>query len=84
MAVRGGRVACWAVIIDNDRMPHVLCIEDEASIRKFLRVTLTSHGFTLAEATTGAEGIQLAARQPPDVVILDLGLPDMDGVQGNG
>lgn len=62
-------------------MPHVLCIEDEASIRKFLRVTLTSHGFTLAEATTGAEGIQLAAQQPPDVVILDLGLPDMDGVQ---
>ena len=62
-------------------MPHVLCIEDEASIRKFLRVTLTSHGFTLAEAVTGAEGIQLAARQPPDVVILDLGLPDMDGVQ---
>ena len=62
--------------------PHhlALIIEDEAAIRRFLRASLPLHGYRILEAVTGAEGLHLAAAQRPDVVILDLGLPDMDGV----
>jgi two-component system, OmpR family, KDP operon response regulator KdpE len=59
--------------------PLVLLIEDEAPMRKFLRSFLTGAGYRLIEAVTGQEALQLAAHHPPDVVILDLGLPDMDG-----
>ncbi|HEX9372643.1 MAG TPA: response regulator [Roseiflexaceae bacterium] len=59
----------------------ILVIEDEAPIRRFLRATLTSHGYQLIEATTGRDGIaQMIARQP-DLVLLDLGLPDVDGLE---
>jgi two-component system, OmpR family, KDP operon response regulator KdpE len=59
--------------------PKILLIEDEPEIRRFLRVSLTDKGYQISEATNGAEGLQLAASKSPDVVILDLGLPDMDG-----
>jgi two-component system KDP operon response regulator KdpE len=59
--------------------PLVLVIEDEQPIRRFLRASLTGEGYRLAEAETGGQGLRLAAAQPPDLVILDLGLPDVDG-----
>jgi two-component system, OmpR family, KDP operon response regulator KdpE len=60
--------------------PIVVLIEDEPQIRRFLRATLTGEGYRLFEATTGADGLVQAGSRQPDVVIVDLGLPDMDGV----
>lgn len=60
--------------------PLVLVIEDEAPIRKFLRATLAAHGYRVNEAATAREGLMQAGMQPPDLVILDLGLPDGDGI----
>jgi two-component system, OmpR family, KDP operon response regulator KdpE len=57
----------------------VVLIEDEPQIRRFLRVTITSEGYRLYEAGTGADGLVEAATRQPDLIILDLGLPDMDG-----
>jgi two-component system, OmpR family, KDP operon response regulator KdpE len=61
--------------------PLILIIEDEAPIRRFLRATLADGGYRFNEAETGQEGLKLAASQPPDLVLLDLGLPDVDGLQ---
>lgn len=61
--------------------PLVLVIEDDVQIRRFLRTTLTSSGYRLLEAATGNEGINKAALNAPDVIILDLGLPDLDGLE---
>jgi len=60
---------------------RILVIDDEQAIRRFLRVSLKAHGHQVFEAETGEEGLAVAASQRPDVVILDLGLPDMDGVE---
>jgi len=60
--------------------PTVAVIEDEPQIRRFLRTALGAHGYRIVEAETGRQGLVEAARQKPDVLILDLGLPDMDGV----
>jgi two-component system KDP operon response regulator KdpE len=57
----------------------ILLVEDEAQIRKFLRISLEAHGFTVLEAQLAAEGLRRCAEEKPDLVILDLGLPDMDG-----
>jgi two-component system, OmpR family, KDP operon response regulator KdpE len=57
----------------------ILIIEDEPPIRRFLRASLTNEGYRLNEAATGDEGLRVASSQPPDLVILDLGLPDIDG-----
>jgi two-component system KDP operon response regulator KdpE len=58
---------------------HVLVIEDEQPIRRFLRAALANEGYRVSEAATGTEGLRLATSQPPDLIILDLGLPDLDG-----
>jgi two-component system KDP operon response regulator KdpE len=58
---------------------EVLIIDDEAPIRKLLDITLGSNGYSVKQATTAREGLVLAANHPPDLVILDLGLPDEDG-----
>lgn len=58
----------------------ILLIEDEPQMRKFLRASLTSHGFRLVEAGTAREGESLATTNAPDLVLLDLGLPDGDGI----
>jgi two-component system KDP operon response regulator KdpE len=58
---------------------RLLLIEDELPIRKFLGASLASAGYQLDEASTGREGLHLASQSPPDLVILDLGLPDLDG-----
>ncbi|MEQ8787089.1 MAG: response regulator [Pirellulaceae bacterium] len=57
----------------------ILVIEDEQPIRRFLRASLASEGYRVAEASSGEEGLRIASHQPPDLVILDLGLPGVDG-----
>ena len=59
----------------------LIVIEDEAQIRRFLRTTLTSESYQVIEAETGKQGLSEAATRKPDLIILDLGLPDMDGVE---
>jgi two-component system KDP operon response regulator KdpE len=61
--------------------PHILVIDDEVQILRALRTILTAKQFRVSVATKGEEGLTLAATQPPDLVILDLSLPDMDGVE---
>lgn len=61
--------------------PIILIIEDEAPIRRFVRISLEADGYRLAEATTAAQGLREAECLPPDAVILDLGLPDADGLE---
>ncbi len=60
--------------------PVVLVIEDEAPIRRFLKLALSEHGFAFKEALSGKDGLQKAAFEKPDLIILDLGLPDMEGL----
>jgi len=60
--------------------PIVLVIDDEAAIRRLLRAALEPHNYQVCEAETGQLGLQEAVGRRPDVVILDLGLPDMDGL----
>jgi two-component system KDP operon response regulator KdpE len=60
--------------------PIVVLIEDEPQIRRFLRATLTGQGYRLFETTTGADGLVEVGSRQPDVIIIDLGLPDMDGI----
>lgn len=60
-------------------MPRILVIDDEPQIRKFMRISLTANGYEVAEAESAAEGIAAARAQVPDLIILDLGLPDLDG-----
>jgi two-component system, OmpR family, KDP operon response regulator KdpE len=61
-------------------MSKVLVIEDEEPLRRALRIFLVAHDYEVVLAASGQEGLDAAAREHPDVVILDLGLPDMDGV----
>jgi two-component system KDP operon response regulator KdpE len=65
----------------SEPRPVVLLIEDEPQIRRFLRTVLPERGFVLFEADTAKQGLVEAAVRKPDVVILDLGLPDLDGVE---
>jgi two-component system KDP operon response regulator KdpE len=58
----------------------ILLIEDEPQIRRFLRASLGAQGYRLVEAVTGEDGLLQAATRQPDLVLLDLGLPDLDGV----
>lgn len=60
--------------------PTLLVIEDEAQMRRFLRASLVSSGYHVFEAETAAEGLTQAAARNPDLVLLDLGLPDQDGL----
>ncbi|MDX4011199.1 response regulator, partial [Pseudomonas aeruginosa] len=57
----------------------ILLIDDEPQIRKFLRISLNAQGYRVLEAGTGEEGLAQAALNRPDLVVLDLGLPDRDG-----
>jgi two-component system, OmpR family, KDP operon response regulator KdpE len=63
------------------KMLHILVIDDEPQIRRAMRTILTKKGFKVTTASDGEEGLSLAAANEPDIIILDLGLPDMDGVE---
>ncbi|MFQ3789463.1 response regulator [Halomonas sp. A29] len=58
---------------------RILVVDDERQIRRFLRISLASQGFDVVEAETGSEGLLKAMEYVPDLVLLDLGLPDLDG-----
>ncbi|HMC65851.1 MAG TPA: response regulator [Gemmataceae bacterium] len=60
---------------------RVILIEDEQPIRRFLRASLGAHGFHLVESETAKDGVLQTATQQPDLIILDLGLPDLDGME---
>jgi two-component system KDP operon response regulator KdpE len=62
-------------------MPHILVIDDEPQILRAMRTILTEKQFKVTTASRGEEGLTLAAAGEPDLIILDLGLPDMDGVE---
>jgi two-component system KDP operon response regulator KdpE len=68
------------MIMTNSK-EQVLLIEDEPQMRRFLRITLQSQGYRLFEAASGNEGLREAAARNPDVILLDLGLPDIDGLE---
>ncbi len=60
---------------------QVLVVDDEAPMRSVLRTLLVSHGYVVTEAENGHDGIAQAAARNPDIVLLDLGLPDIDGIE---
>ncbi|MDI1475746.1 response regulator [Polyangium sp. y55x31] len=64
----------------TDFRPLVLLVEDEPQMRRFMRATLTSHGYRLLEAGNSAEALMLASTHNPELLLLDLGLPDGDGI----
>ncbi|MGH7440641.1 MAG: response regulator [Polyangiaceae bacterium] len=61
--------------------PSVLVVEDERQMRRFVSITLTAHDYAVIEAETAAEGTRQASAYTPDVILLDLGLPDADGLE---
>jgi two-component system, OmpR family, KDP operon response regulator KdpE len=63
----------------SDGVARILVIDDESQIRKFLRISLNAYGYKVIEAVRGEDGIARCATETPDLVILDLGLPDLDG-----
>ncbi len=65
----------------TESVATVLVVEDEPQIRRFLRATLTNHGYKLIESASGQEGLSQAAMWVPDLIILDLSLPDLDGIE---
>ncbi|MBN1876083.1 MAG: response regulator [Anaerolineae bacterium] len=64
----------------NESRPRVLIVDDEYAIRRFLRTTLDAHAYTVFEAETGEQALNAVLDRRPDIIILDLGLPDMDGI----
>lgn len=72
-SIAGGNVVTAA--------PNVLIVEDEAHVRRLLRTTLVHSGYQTVEASNGTRALELVRASRPDVVLLDLGLPDIDGVE---
>ena len=62
-------------------MTHVLVVDDEPSILRALRINLAARNYQVSTANDGASGLAAMSRERPDVMILDLGLPDMDGTE---
>jgi two-component system KDP operon response regulator KdpE len=65
----------------NEGKLRVLIVDDERAIRRFLRVSLAAHGYAVYEASTGQEALSAVIGDRPDLIILDLGLPDLDGIE---
>jgi two-component system KDP operon response regulator KdpE len=65
----------------TESKPLILVVEDESQMRTFVRLALTAHGYRVLEVGTGQEGLQQAAAHTPDLILLDLGLPDLDGLE---
>ena len=66
---------------NNSQLPRILVVDDEASILRFLRIALGNGEFSLHEADNGHAALAAAAAVKPDVILLDLGLPDLDGIE---
>ena len=64
-----------------DISDNILIIDDEVQIRRLLEITLSSNGYKISEAVSGKEGLIAAATNHPELIILDLGLPDCDGIE---
>ena len=64
-----------------ENLPRILIIDDELAIRRFLHTVLSSEDFALHEAENGHAGLAAAAAFKPDIILLDLGLPDLDGIE---
>jgi len=64
-----------------EKSQRVLVVDDETSIRRYLRAALSAQGFTIYEATNGQEAVNAVIANRPDIIILDLGLPDFDGIE---
>lgn len=64
-----------------ENLPRILIIDDELAIRRFLHTILSSEDFSLHEAENGHAGLAAAAAFKPDIILLDLGLPDLDGIE---
>lgn len=60
---------------------RVLVVDDERAIRRFLQGSLTAHGHTVFEASNGRDTLEAVVIDRPDIIILDMGLPDMDGIE---
>lgn len=60
---------------------RILVVDDEKSIRRFLKASLSSHGYSVFESATGAEALERSVSSHPDAIMLDLGLPDIDGIE---
>jgi two-component system, OmpR family, KDP operon response regulator KdpE len=65
----------------NDNDQRVLIVDDEAAIRRFLHLTLAAQSYVIFEAASGQEALEAAMSKKPDIIVLDLGLPDMDGIE---
>ena len=65
----------------NDQPLRILVVDDEPQIRRFLRTSLSAHGYHMIEAACGKEAMVLTTTEHPDVLMLDLGLPDIDGLE---
>ena len=65
----------------NDRHDKILVVDDEPQIRRFLRTSLAAHGYSVLEAASGEEALRMASTERPDLMVLDLGLPDADGIE---
>ncbi|MGD8567531.1 MAG: response regulator [Gammaproteobacteria bacterium] len=65
----------------NDSQDTILVVEDDAQIRKFLRISLEAHDYVVHESRLGSDGLEFCSSVQPALIILDLGLPDMDGQQ---
>jgi two-component system KDP operon response regulator KdpE len=74
------RAGCRGKQLTTDRAT-ILIVEDEPAIRRLLRTTLSAQAYRVVEAATAADGLSLLRHEKPDLVILDLGLPDMDGLE---
>ncbi|HRE28296.1 MAG TPA: response regulator, partial [Anaerolineales bacterium] len=61
--------------------PMVLLIDDEVQIRRFLRISLETNGYRVHESARGDDGLAEAARLRPDLIVLDLGLPGLEGLE---
>jgi two-component system, OmpR family, KDP operon response regulator KdpE len=65
----------------NDKGLRILVVDDERAIRRFLRTSLSAHNYVVYEATSGSEALTAVIAHRPDLLILDLGLPDLDGIE---
>ncbi len=66
---------------DGAARPGILVVEDEPQVMRFLRTTLAGHGYRVLEAASGGQALVEASTRLPDVILLDLGLPDLDGIE---